>query len=410
MAGFTTRAIHGRPAKKDPHGTLRAPVYDNVAFEFESSEQLQAAFEGRRPGHSYSRISNPTIEDYELRVRALADALAVVAVSSGMAAITNVILTLAEAGTNIVTTRSLFGNTFSLFTQTLGPWGLSMRPVDMTNPAAVAAAIDDRTRAVYFETITNPQLQVADAPAIAEIAHARGVPVVVDGTVTTPYLFKSKDFGVDVEVLSSTKYISGGATSMGGLIIDNGLFDWARSPKVAPWAKKAGQHALVAALRREVYRNFGACLTPHNAFLQSLGLETLALRVDRSCENALTLARWLATRPEVKRVGYPGLEGSASHEVARRVLRRGFGGILTFELDSRASCFRVMDALTLIRRATNVNDNKTLVIHPGTTIFCEYSQAEKDAMGVSDTLVRLSVGIEDVDDLRADLEQALERA
>jgi O-acetylhomoserine (thiol)-lyase len=386
---------------------LRPPVYDSVAFEFADSRQIQLAFEGRKPAHAYSRITNPTVDELEQRVRLLAEAFAVVAVSSGMAAISNAILTLTEAGTNIVTTRWIFGNTYSLFEHTLKPWGLESRYVDMTDEKALADVIDDKTRAVFLEVITNPQMQVADIDRITAIAHERGVPVVLDGTVTTPYLFRSRDHGVDIEVISSTKYISGGATSMGGLILDNGLFDWKKNPKLAPYARKYGPGALIAALRHEVYRNVGACQSPHNASLQTLGLETLSLRIDKSSANALALARWLEKQPQVKTVNYPWLESAPDYERAKRLFPRGVGGILTFDLASRDSCYAFQDALHLIRRATNINDNKSLIIHPASTIFCEFDAEQKAAMGVRETLLRLSTGIEDEEDLIEDLQRGL---
>lgn len=407
MKGFATRAIHGAQLKPEAHGSLRPPVYDNVAFEFADSNQIQLAFEGRKPAHAYSRITNPTVEELEQRVRILAGAQGVVAVSSGMAAISNIILTLAEAGTNIVTTRWIFGNTFSLFEHTLKPWGLESRYVEMTDEKALAAAIDNKTRAVFLEVITNPQMQVADIDRVVAIAHEHGVPVVLDGTVTTPYLFNSRAHGVDIEAISSTKYISGGATSMGGLILDNGLFDWRQNSKLAPYAKKFGPGALLAALRREVYRNAGACQSPHNAFLQTLGLETLSLRIDKSTANALALAQWLEAQPKIRVVSYPGLKSSPYYERSQRLFPRGVGGILTFELASRAECFAFQDALQLVRCATNINDNKTLILHPASTIFCEFDENEKAAMGVSDAMLRMSVGIEDVEDLIEDLERGL---
>jgi O-acetylhomoserine (thiol)-lyase len=408
MKGFTTKAIHGAPVKKDAHGTLRMPVYDSVAFEHETAENMQAAFEGRLPAHSYSRISNPTIEDYEQRVRLLANALGVIAVSSGMAAISNVILALAEAGTNIVTTRSLFGNTYSLFENTLRPWGLDINYVDLSNPDALATAIDENTRAVFLETITNPQLQVFDVEAVAKVAHAHNVPVIVDGTVTTPYLFRARDFGADLEVVASTKYISGGATSVGGLIFDYGTFNWRRNPKVAPWVAKFGANALLVWMRADVYRNLGSCLSPHNAYLQTLGLETLSLRAQRSCENALAVAQYLERGHErIRSVNYPGLTSSPYHSIAKRQFPHGFGGILTFTLGSKTECFALMDRLRLIRRATNINDNKSLILHPASTIYCEYSPVEKEEMQVSESMLRLSVGIEDVDDIIEDLQAGL---
>jgi len=404
MSGFSTKAIHGS-VRPEPHGTLRPPLYDNVAFEFADSREIQLAFEGRKPAHAYSRISNPTVDEFEQRIRLLSDALGVIAVSSGMAAISNVLLALGGTGTNIVATRSVFGNTYSLFEHTFKPWGLNTTYVDMSDNAAIAAAINEQTRAVFIEIITNPQLQVVDIAEIAHLAHERNVPLVLDGTLTTPYLFRSKDYGVDIEVISSTKYISGGATSVGGLILDNGIFDWKKNPKLGALAKKFGPGALMTMLRREVYRNVGACLSPHNAFLQTLGLETLSLRVDKSCANTQALAEWLQKHPKVVAVNYPGLDSSPSYSLAKRQFPRGVGGILTFELENRDQCFAFQNALKLVRRATNVNDNKTLTLHPASTIFCEYSSDEKAAMGVSDSMLRISVGIEDIEDIIEDFER-----
>jgi O-acetylhomoserine (thiol)-lyase len=394
----------------DPHGSLRTPVYDSAAFEFDSAEEMQSTFEGSRPAHAYTRISNPTVEELETRVTALADALGTVAVASGMAAISTLVMALGGSGANVVTTKSLFGNTISLLGQTLAPWGLGVRNVDFCRLDEVEAAIDENTRLILLEGIPNPQLVVADIPAIVAVADRHHVPVVLDGSVTTSYLLRSADLGVAVEVLSSTKYISGGGTSIGGLIIDNGTFDWSRSPRLAPWFAKAGPYALLVGLRREIGRNLGACMAPHNAYLQTLGLETLALRIDRSCANALELAERLAAHPAVAGVTYPGLPGAPGHDVAARILTNGFGGILTFRLADRAACYRTLDALQVIRRATNVSDNKSLIIHPASTILADFSPAERDAMAVPDTLLRLSVGIEDVDDLWADLGHAIEVA
>lgn len=405
MKGFTTRAVHGRMRKPDVHGSLRMPVYDSVAFEHGSALDMQRAFEGRNPDHSYTRISNPTVEDFENRIRQVSGGFAAMAVSSGMAAISGTFMTLAAAGTNIVTSRHLFGNTLSLLTKTLRPWGLEVRFVDMTKPEEVAAAIDGDTRAVYLETMTNPQLEVADLAAVAALAGARGVPLVADSTLTTPWLLQSRQAGVHVEILSSTKYISGGATAIGGIIIDNGNFDWRLSPKLAARAAQAGPMAFMASLRQDICRNFGACLAPHNAYLHCLGIETMALRIDRSCRNASALASYLEGNPRVRGVHYPGLPSSPYHEVTRRIYGRRFGGILTFDLESREACFAFLDGLRLIRRASNVNDNKTLALHPATTIFAEYSENELLAMGVRSTMIRVSAGIEEQEDLVEDLER-----
>jgi O-acetylhomoserine (thiol)-lyase len=407
VTGFATNSVHGAQLKGDIHGSLRTPVYDTVAFEFKNADDINQAFAGRKPAHAYSRISNPTVENFEQRIRLISGGSAAIAVSSGMAAISNVILTLAGAGTNIVTSKHLFGNTLSLFERTLKPWGLEVRYVDMSRPAEIQKSIDENTRAVFLESITNPQLEVADFKAISKITAQESVPLIVDGTVTTPYLFRSKDFGVDIEVLSSTKYISGGATSIGGVIIDNGNFDWRKSPRLKDWANKMGPLALLGALRREVFRNVGSCLAPHHAYLHSLGLETLSLRIDKSCSNALELAEFIQGHEKIVSVNYPGLPESEFHEIATKQFGKSYGGILTFNLESREACFALLNNLNLIKRATNVNDNKTLILHPASTIFCEYPDSTLNDIGVGQTLIRLSVGIEDIEDLKNDLEQGL---
>jgi len=407
MTGFATNSIHGVQLKADVHGSLRMPVYDTVAFEFESAKDISQAFAGHKPAHTYSRITNPTVEDFEQRIRLISGGTAVVAVSSGMAAISNVILTLAGAGTNIVTSKHLFGNTLSLLEKTLKPWGLEVRYVDMLDPAEIRRAIDESTRAVFLESITNPQLEVADFKAISKVTSEESVPLIVDGTVTTPYLLRSKDFGINIEVLSSTKYISGGATSIGGVIIDNGNFDWRKSPRLKDWATKMGPLALLGALRREVFRNVGSCLAPHHAYLHNLGLETMSLRIEKSCSNGLDLAKFLQQHERVSAVNYPGLPESEFHEIASAQFDNRFGGILTFDLESREACFGLLDNLNLIKRATNVNDNKTLILHPASTIFCEYPDEVLSDLGVRQTMIRLSAGIEDFDDLRNDLERGL---
>lgn len=409
MKGFTTRAIHAPPVTKDPFGALRMPIYDGVAFEHEDAASLAQTFAGRKPAHVYTRISNPTVQDFEQRLRLLSGGQAVLALSSGMAAISNTIMTLAEAGANIVTSRHLFGNTLSLLERTFRPWGLTVRYVSMLDHDAIERAIDRQTRAVFLESLTNPQLEVADCAKIADITAKHGVPLVLDNTLLTPYLFDTKKAGVNIELLSTTKYISGGATTVGGAIIDNGNFDWRRSPKLATAAERMGGTAFMATLRQEVYRNFGACLAPHNAYLQSLGLETMSLRIDRSCDNALAVAGFLAAHQKVMTVNYPGLPESAALATAKKQFGNRFGSLLTFDLRNQENCHAFMDSLRIIRRATNLNDNKSLILHPWSTIYAEYDQEARLAAGIRPTMLRLALGIEDVDDLIEDLERGLNR-
>jgi len=405
---FITKILHNPFLKEDPHGSLHMPVYENVTFEFKTSEEAELAFQRKKPAHVYSRITNPTVEAFEQRVKAVTDAVGVVALSSGMAAISNIMLSVAESGDNIVTTKHLFGNTYSLFTKTLKCWGLEARFADLTKPDEAAALIDDKTKIIFFETITNPQLEVVDVKALADIARAKNVLVVVDTTLTPPYAFNSKEFGADIEILSSTKYISGGATSVGGLIIDNGTYDWSKNPKLKEDVKQSGPFALINLLRRQVYRNLGSCLSPHNAFMQSVGLETLPLRVDATSANAHKLGAFLEKHKKVKSAHYPGLKSSPFYAIAKKQFGDKIGGLLTFDLGSKAECYTFMDALKFIRRTTNLNDNRTLALHPASTIFCEYDDEAKKDMNVRDTMVRISVGIEDIDDLKEDINQALD--
>src|SRR3989339_355443 len=374
MHGFTTKAVHSPFVKKDAHGSLHMPVYDSVSFEFDSAEEQEEAFLGKKQRHVYTRITNPTVEHLEQKVKHITGAFSVLAVASGMAAISSTIMAVAQRGDNIITTKLIDGN----------------------------------TRAIFFETITNPQLEVVNIKELSALAVKSGILMIADTTVTPLDFFDSRAFGVDIEVLSATKYISGGATTIGGLIIDNGTFDWAKIPKLKENAKLYGQFAFIAKLRKEVFRNIGACLAPHNAYLQSLGIETLALRADRSCENTLKIAEYLSGKSGVTQVNYPGLASSKYYTVAASQFGEKTGAILTFEMSTKDESFKLLNKLKLIRRATNINDNKTLAIHPSSTIFCEYKEDLKREMRVYDNMIRLSVGIEDVEDIINDIEQALE--
>ncbi len=405
--GLTTKLLHTPFPKKDPHGSLNFPVYDNVAFEAESAEELEAAFHGEKFRHLYSRISNPTVEYFETKIRNITDAFSVTAMSSGMAAIANLFMTIGKAGDNIITTQHLFGNTLSLFEKTLKPFKLSAKYTDLTNPEIVAEQIDSGTIAIFFETITNPQLEVADIKELSRVAKENNLLLIADTTLTPPSVFDAKNFGIDMETISSTKFISGGATSVGGILIDYGTFDWSGFEKMSDSFSEHGPFAFNVVLRREVFRNMGACLSPHNAYLQSLGLDTLALRTQRSTSNCLDIARWLENNDKVNEIHYPGLESSPFHHMAREQFGEKPCSLLTFDLDSKQKCFAFMNKLKLIRRTTNLQDNKTLIIHPASTIFAEYGADEKEKMGLRDTMIRLSVGIEDVEDLLRDIDQAL---
>jgi O-acetylhomoserine (thiol)-lyase len=285
---------------------------------------------------------------------------------------------------------------------------MEVRYVSMSDLAAVERAIDANTCAVYLESVTNPQLEVADCKQLSSVSKKMGVPLIMDNTMMTPYLFNSGMAGVNVEVLSSTKYISGGATSVGGVIIDNGNFDWKKSFRLSERAEKIGKMAFIASLRQEIYRNVGACMSPHNAYLQSLGLETMSLRIEKSCENTQRLAEFLVRHEKIRTVHYPGLPSSPYYSIAADLFDGKCGGLLTFDLETQEACYRFIDSLELVRRATNINDNKTLILHPFSTIFAEYSEEQKMTMGVRPTMLRLSVGIEDYDDLYEDMNRGLD--
>ncbi len=404
---FTTRALNIPFPKDDPYRALDMPVYESVAFEFRSSEEIAASFRGEFPAHAYSRTSNPTVEYFEQKMKALTGAWQSLALSSGMAAITNTILSVCGSGDNIISGKQLFGHTFSLFSQSLSNYGLEIRFADTTKPGQVEALIDKNTRLIYFETVTNPQLEIADIRKLADIANANGILLVTDSTITPPVVFRSKEFGVHVEVMSTTKFISGGATSFGGLILDNGNYDWTKNPHLALLAGKYGKDAFITRLRKNYYRHTGSPMTAHTAHYQIMGLDILELRMDRCYENCMALGAYLQQNPYIRKVTYPGLRSSENFYLAESQFSGKPGAIMTFDLESQDVCFRFMDKLKIIRRATNLNDNKSLIIHPYSTIYCELPDEERHEMGIRDTMMRLSVGIESVQDLIQDIEQAL---
>lgn len=405
--GFSTRVIHTEFSKKDAHNALQMPVYSNAAFEFDTAERMEDAFLGRSPDHAYSRISNPTVENFEQRIRSITGALCVTALSSGMAAISNVLITLAKSGDNIITSRHIFGNTYSFFTSSLQVFGVETRFCDLTNMDEVSEAINEKTIAIFFETITNPQLEIADIGLLSKIAKEHDLVLIADATLTPPNIFNASDFGVDIEVISSTKVISGGATSTGGLILDYGKYDWSHYKKLSELAQRFGPFTFNAKLRKEIYRNLGACLSPYHAYLQSLGLETLSLRYDKAASNCLMLAQYLQTEKKISGVNYPGLNTSRFYEIAKKQFGNYPGAMLTFNLSTREECFVFLNKLKVISRATNIYDNRSLIMHPASTIFCDYTPETLRMMGISGTLIRLSVGIEDGKDLINDLQLAL---
>jgi len=386
-----TIATHTDFFHPDAYGSIAMPVYHTASYQFPDAASMTEAFSGRSGEPDYSRVMNPTVTFFEEKVRSLTGARAVTAFTSGMAAITNTFLAVAAAGKNIVTSPHMFGNSFALITKTLKRFGVEARIVDLTDLEAVRSAVDRQTACLFLEIVTNPQLEVADLPALAEIAHSVGVPLIADTTFIPFTQFDARSLGVDVQVVSSTKYLSGGATSLGGLIIDYGTF---------PEIEKS--------VKTELLFNVGAYMTPHAAYMQALGLETLDARYRVQSANALTLARRLQALPQIREVGYIGLESHPYHTLARRQFGETGGAMVTIELESEAACYSLINHLQLILRATNLFDNKSLAIHPYSTIFIGFTPEEKAKMNVLPTTIRLSIGLEDPDDLFDDLRQALE--
>lgn len=406
--GFITRSLHAPFPKDDAYNALHMPVYDGVAYEFDSAEDIAEVFAGNKVAHAYSRTSNPTVEYFEHKIKAVTGAHAVVALSSGMAAISNVLIALVENGGNVVASNHLFGHSYALLKQTLPALGIEVRFADMTNMEKVAEQTDDRTRVYFFETITNPQLEIVDISLLAELAKKKNVAIVCDSTITPPYVFKSKQFGVDVEVMSTTKFISGGAAAFGGVVVDNGLFDWSKLPAMKEWSANYAKNALVARIRKEVFRHLGGTMTAHTAHFMNLGLDIMALRVDRCVDNCKHLSAYFDSHPKIVSSNYPGVKAHEAFDLAQKQFSSKPGAVMTFDLESKEACFQFYNRLKLIRRATNLNDNKTLTIHPESTIYAEFSDEEKVAMGIRPTMMRLSVGIEEVEDLINDFNQALD--
>ena len=386
-----TQAIHQPYKRRDAYDALSMPVYNAVAFEFDNAEVMADAFCGRIDAPDYSRVENPTVTNLEQRVKALTGAENVIALNSGMAAISNTLFSVVEQGKNVITSRHLFGNTYSLLTSTLSRLGVEARLCDLTDVEAVERLIDDNTCCLFLEIMTNPQLEVVDVRALAALAHQHGIPVIADTTLIPFTQFSAKDLGIDLEVVSSTKYISGGATSLGGLVIDYGTF-----PSI-------GKRLL-----NEMLFNLGAYMTPQVAYMQTLGLETLDVRYCAQAGNALELAQRLRTLKPIHKVNYVGLEDNPYHQLAVSQYGETAGAMVTIDLESQEACFRMLDNLKLIHRATNLFDNRTLAIHPASTIFGLFTAEERAAMDVQDTTIRLSIGLESVDDLFDDIKQALE--
>ena len=405
--GFTTTALNVPFAKQDPHKALQMPLYESVAYEFDSAEQIEANFRGEYIAHVYSRTASPTVEYFELKLKALTQSSGVIAVSSGMAAITNTIMAVTKTGDNIISGNRLFGHTLALFQNTLSEFGLKTRFSDLSSVSEIEKLIDKNTRAIYFETVTNPQLDIADIEMLSALAKKHNLVLIADSTNTPPNVFNGGKFGINIEVMSTTKYISGGATSFGGAIVDHGNFDWNLNPNTATYTQKFKNNAFLMKVRKNVYRNTGGSMAPQTARFQIQGLDILELRVEKCYQNCLALGKFLNNHPRVRVVSYPGLENDERYPLAQKYFNGVPGTIMSFELESKNACYTFMNKLQIIRRATNLNDNKSLIIHPHSTIYAEFTEEERIAACINDRMMRLSVGIENVADIISDIEEAL---
>ena len=422
-----TLAVHAGQAPDPTTRAVAVPIYQTAAYAFDSARHGADLFDLKVPGNIYTRIMNPTNDVLEKRVAALEGGIAALALASGRAALTYAIQTIAEAGDNIVSASTLYGGTYNLFAHTLPRQGIITRFADPRDPASFARHIDGRTKAVFVESIGNPLGNVTDIAALARVAHDHGVPLIVDNTVPSPYLLRPIEHGADIVVHSLTKYLGGHGNSIGGAIVDSGKFPWGEhkerfaclntpdpSYHGVVYTEALGEAAFIGRARVVPLRNTGATLSPHNAFLILQGIETLALRMDRICDNTLAVAQYLQQHPKVAQVRYAALPGHPDHAITQRLLGGRASGILSFELrssqgeDPRAAGARFLDALQLFTRLVNIGDARSLATHPASTTHRQLGPEELQQAGVAEGMVRLSVGIEHIDDLTADLAQALD--
>ncbi len=419
---FETLAVHGGQEPDPATGSRAVPIYQTTAYNFRDSEHAANLFGLKETGNIYSRIMNPTTDVLEKRIAALEGGVGALAFSSGHAAISSAIFNIAQAGDEIVSSSTLYGGTYNMFAYNLPRLGIKVNFVDAGDPVNFEKAITPKTKALYAETIGNPKIDVLDIEKVAAIAHRHGIPLIIDNTFATPYLCRPIDFGADIVVHSATKFIGGHGTSMGGLVIDGGKFDWnnGKFPLLSEpdpsyhglkYTEALGSVAYITRLRVQILRDLGACLSPFNSFLFLQGLETLHLRMQRHAENALAVAKHLAQHEQVSWVSYPGLPDHPDYEKAKKYLPKGAGSIFTFGIKGGLEAGKkFIDSLKLFSLLANVGDAKSLVIHPASTTHSQLTPEQRASAGAPDDLIRLSIGIEDAQDLIEDLDQALAAA
>lgn len=405
--GLTTTLLHADRRQGAEHGVLHKPVHPSVAFGYQDARDLAAAFQGTKPGYTYGRSGNPTSGALEGKITLLEQGIGSVCFATGMAAIGHTMLSLLRAGDHVVASRFLFGNTTSLF-NTMALHGITLTEADVTDVAQVASALRPETRMVFLETIANPRTQVADLVRIGELCARRGILYVVDNTMSSPVLFNPKSVGAGLVMNSLTKYIGGHGNAMGGAITDTGLFDWTRYPNIHAvyHGAKPAQWGLTQ-IRKKGLRDMGGTMAPESAHHIAVGAETLALRMERICANALALATWLTQQPQVVAVDYPGLASHPQHARAKALFGGRYGGLLSFELAAGIDCFDFLNRLDIVVSSTHLGDNRTLGIAVAHTIYFEMGADKRAAQGIADSLIRISVGIEEVQDLIEDFRQAL---
>ncbi len=421
--GFDTLTLHGGQQPDPATGARAVPIYQSTSYVFPDTDYAAALYNLERPGHIYTRISNPTVAVLEERIAGLEGGVGAVCAASGMAALHLGIVTLMGQGGHIVSSGSLYGGSNYMFQYTLPRFGITTTLVDPRDPQAFKKAIRPETRLVYGETLGNPGLEVMDIPAIAEIAHEASLPLMIDNTFATPYLFKPFEHGADIIMHSVTKFLGGHGVAIGGALVDSGQFDWEASgqfPTITEpydgyhgldFAEEFGPGAMIMRARAEGLRDFGACMSPANAFHLLQGVETLPLRMKRHVENAQRIAEFLAGHEEVAHVSYPGLSDHPDHEIAKRLMPRGVGAIFSFEIKGgRKAGAKFIESLQLFSHLANVGDAKSLVIHPASTTHQQVDAEELKAAGISGGLVRLSIGLEDAGDLIEDLNRGLRAA
>ncbi|MFB6290312.1 MAG: O-acetylhomoserine aminocarboxypropyltransferase/cysteine synthase family protein [Candidatus Bipolaricaulia bacterium] len=417
---FDTLTVHAGQEPDSEANSRAVPIYQTTSYLFENADHAADLFSLEEEGNIYSRIMNPTNEVLEERMASLEGGVGAVATTSGMSAINSIVFTLAESGENVVSSSNLYGGTYTYFTHSLPRNGIEARFVEEDEPRRFADKIDEDTKFLHMETIGNPSLEVPDIEAIANVAHEANIPLVIDNTFATPYLCRPFEYGADIVWHSTTKWINGHGTTIGGVVVDSGNFDWEEGdfPNLTEpdpsyhgvnFRERFGEAAFIANLRTRGLRDLGTNQSPFDTFLNLQGLETLPLRMEKHCENALELARYLEDHPKVNWVNYPGLSHHPTHELGNKYLDGGFGGIITFGVEEGYQAGKaIVNSVDLISLLANVGDAKSLIIHPSSTTHQQLSQEEKQTAGITDDMLRFSVGIEDPADIKADISQALE--